>query len=200
MRRLGLGLPLALAASLALTAEASATVKVKTKTVNYSITGKSGEALLDQMDRRGPKHGFLTRAIAQTGYSIDWAVDWRERAGTCRVADATATLSITYTFPKISGAVSPDLRRRWTRFMAGVHRHEETHGRIARQMVRAAERSIAGLSVKNDAGCRKTRAEVKRRVDRIYEEYEARQFAFDRVEHAEGGNVDRLVGLLSRRK
>ncbi len=196
MRRVGLGALLALVASLALADVSAASVKVKIKTVNYSISGKTGEQLLDQMDRHGPKHGFLTRAIAQTRYSITWAIDWRERGGTCRVAAAAAELTVTYTFPKVSGRLSPDLRRRWARFMAGVRKHEETHGRIARQMVRAAEKSIAGLSFKKDRGCRRTRAEVKKRIDRIYSKHEARQYAFDRTEHAEGGHVEGLVMML----
>lgn len=192
MRVMGLGIWLAAAVCLAATA-ASADVKVKTKVVNYTISGKTGDALLDQMDRRGPKHGFLTRAIAQTGYSVDWAVDWREKAGACRVANVEATLSITYNYPKIAGSLPPDVARRWARFMTGVRKHEETHGRIARQMLTAAEKSVAGLSTRNDRGCRKTQAEVKKRVERIYAEYEARQRTFDRIEHSDGGNVEKLV-------
>ena len=71
---------------------------------------------------------------------------WAERNGTCRVKKAEARLSMTYTFPVLTGDVSPQLRKRWTRFMKGVVKHEETHGTIARQMVRAAELSIAGLA------------------------------------------------------
>lgn len=196
MCRLGLAAGLGVAASLALTAAASASVTVKTKTVNYAISGKTGDALLDQMDRHGPKHGFLTRAIAQTSYSISWSVDWREQAGSCRIADAAAELSITYSYPRVTSAMTPALKRRWTRFMAGVHKHEETHGRIARQMVNAAERSITGLALKNDPGCRKTQAEVKERIAKIYAKYEERQAEFDRKEHSEGGNVERLVTRL----
>lgn len=200
MRGLGFAAGLGLAASLALTGMAHASVTVKTKTVTYSIAGKNGEELLDAMDRRGPKHGFLTRAIAQTSYTITWAVDWREKAGGCSIANAAADLVITYNYPKVSGAMSSDLKRRWARFMAGVRKHEETHGRIARQMVKAAERSISGLSLRDDRGCRRTQSEVKKRVAKVYAEYEARQMAFDRSEHAEGGNVEGLVTLLGRGK
>lgn len=200
MRRLVFAVGLGMITSLAFTAMASATISVKTKVTTYSITGKTGDALLDAMDRRGPKHGFLTRAIAQTSYTISWSVDWREKASSCRVADAAAVLSISYNYPQVSGPMSASLKRRWNRFMTGVRKHEETHGRIARQMVNAAEKSIAGLSFKNDRGCRKTQAEVKKRVAKVYAKYEARQVEFDRVEHDEGGNVEGLVTLLSRAK
>ena len=55
---------------------------VESKTVTYPISGSNGSELLDAMDRHGPKHGFLTRAIAQTSYTITWAIDWKEKAAT----------------------------------------------------------------------------------------------------------------------
>ena len=174
-------------------------MSVKAKTGTYSISGKDGNALLDAMDRRGPKHGFLTRAIAQTSYTVSWDVDWKEKAGACRVANAAATLSITYTYPQVKGTMSPDLQRRWVRFIAGVRKHEETHGRLARQMVGAAEKSLSGISYDNDPRCRKTQAELKKRIALTYAKYEARQIEFDRVEHAEGGNVEAAGDACSAR-
>ncbi len=178
---------------------AFADVKVSVKKSNYDITGKTGVALLQAMDRKGPRHGLLTRAIAQTSYTVGWEVEWDARGDVCRVKDATANLAITYTFPRVVNDVSPDLKRRWARFMQGVQKHEERHGVLARQMVNAAERAVKGLSMKNDPGCRKSRAEVKRRVDAIYADYEARQIRYDAKEHAAGGNVDRLVTALVRK-
>ncbi|MGE0501422.1 MAG: DUF922 domain-containing protein [Rhizobiaceae bacterium] len=181
---------------------AAADVRVKVANKHYQISGKTGAALLDAMDRRGPKHGFLTRAIAQTRYSVTWEIEWAENAGTCRVRNADAVLDITYTYPKIAGAVSADLGKRWKRFFAGVRKHEETHGHIAREMVAAAERAVIGFTTRNDRTCSKSKREIKRRVDEIYAAYEARQIEFDRVEHREGGNVHGLVASLvsSRRK
>jgi predicted secreted Zn-dependent protease len=175
-----------------------ASVSVKAKTVTYAISGKDGEALLEAMDRRGPKHGLLTRAIAQTRYVVSWEIDWEEKDGACRIANAAAGLSITYSYPAVTSRMSPALQRRWTRFMAGVHRHEETHGRIARQMVSAAEKSVSAIRHSNDRGCRRTQAELKKRIAAIYAKYEARQVEFDNIEHAEGGNVERLVEALAR--
>jgi len=198
--------PIALAAILGIAivplvaADANADVSVKTKTGTYYIGGKDGNALLDAMDRLGPKHGFLTHAIAQTSYTIAWDIDWKEKAGTCRIANAAATLTISYTYPHVREPMSPDLRRRWNRFMAGVRKHEQTHGRLARQMVDAAEKSLSRLSYDDDRRCRKTQAELKKRIAMTYAKYEARQVAFDEVEHAEGGNVEGLVGLLSKGK
>jgi predicted secreted Zn-dependent protease len=189
---------MATAVALILPSVASAAVSVKAKTVTYNISGKNGAALLAVMDRRGPKHGFLTHAIAQTAYTVSWNIDWRERGDSCRIGNAAAVLSITYTFPQVSGQMSPGLERHWARFMAGVRRHEQTHGRIARQMVNEAERSLSGLFDGDDPGCRRTQVEVKRVIAAVYAKYEARQVAFDQVEHAAGGNVERLVTRLSK--
>ena len=181
-----------------LAGSAEASVEVKVKTTSYRISGENGEALLRAMDRKGPRLGFTTRFMAQTAYKEGWKFDWQKRAGACRIANASAVLTITYTYPEVSSPMSADLRHRWNRFMAGVRKHEKTHGRIAREMVAAAERQLNGLSYRDDPGCQKTRAEAKRRIASIYATYEARQTEFDRVEHAEGGNVEGLVSLLSR--
>lgn len=177
--------------------EASAGVKVSEKTRGYEISGKTGDALLVAMDRRGPKHGFLTRAIAQTRYSVSWTIEWGETRTACRVKSIDGKLDITYTYPSTRD-LPPGLERRWTRFLAGVKTHEKTHGDMARQMARAVEKSVAKLSVDNDPGCRKARAEMKGRMEAIYAGYEARQIKFDTREHREGGPVEGLIDRLVR--
>ena len=152
------------------------------------------------MDRSGPKHGFLTRAIAQTRYAVTWEIDWTESGGTCKLRSAKALLEITYTYPRVTGPVSAELGRRWNRFFAGVKKHEEIHGKIARDMVHAAEKAVKGFSTRNDRTCGKSKREVKRRVDEIYARYEAKQIAFDKNEHRDGGNVEGLVTSLVSRK
>ncbi len=176
--------------------EAVAGVKVSEKTRSYEITGKTGAALLASMDRRGPRHGFLTRAIAQTRYSISWTIEWGETRTACRVKKIDGELDITSTYPS-TPALPPTLQRRWTRFLAGVKKHEKVHGDMAREMARAVEKTVAKLSIRNDPGCRKSRAEVKRRTAAIYADYEARQNRFDAREHREGGKVERLIDALA---
>ena len=182
-------------ACVAVAGEAAAGVKVSEKTRSYEIAGKSGEALLAAMDRRGPKHGFLTRAIAQTRYSVSWTIEWGETRTACRVKKIDGELDIIYTYPTTRG-LSTGLERRWKRFLAGVRKHEKAHGDMARQMARAVEKSIARLSVDNDRGCRRARAEGKRRMAAIYAEYEARQIRFDTREHGDGGRVEGLIEAL----
>jgi predicted secreted Zn-dependent protease len=175
---------------------ASAGVKVNLQTRTYPITGKSGAELVRAMDSNGPKRGFMTHAIAQTSYTVDWELKVTQDNGVCRLADATGTLNLTYTFPSVASPLSPALKRRWTRFLAGVRTHELTHGRIAGSMMRATAKSIRGLTQADDRFCIRTRHEAKRRINRIYAEYEAKQVAFDKREHGEGGHVEMLVDAL----
>jgi predicted secreted Zn-dependent protease len=177
---------------------AAADVKLRTAVKAYGVRGATGGDLVDQMNRYGPRHGLLTRAIAQTKYTVSWDITWRKSATQCRVQSADAVLSIDYTYPKLEGRVSPGLERRWTRFMQGVRRHEQTHGRIAVRMVNEAQKAAMGVVGPADAGCRTANGEIKRRVNAIYARYEAEQLGFDTREHRDRGPVEKLVEALAK--
>lgn len=181
-------------------APAHAADKVSVKTSHYSISGTNGAQLYMSMVKRGPRHGLLSRAIAQTSYKVTWDAEVVPFNGGCRVAAARPKLSIKYTYPQPSQRVSPAVKRSWDRFMGGVRRHEEMHGKIARQMVDVAAKSVRGLKVANDRSCFKTRLAMKRLADTAYAEYEARQIKFDAAEHRDGGNIDRLILALIKAK
>ncbi|ESY71440.1 DUF922 domain-containing protein [Mesorhizobium sp. M0051] len=175
---------------------ASAGTRVLIKTRTYDITGNTGLALMKAMDRKGPKHGFMTHAIAQTGYTVDWNLDAGQDNGFCRLRRADGTLNLFYTFPHLASATAPALQKHWSRFFAGVRAHEETHGRIAREMMRAIETSISGLRIADDPSCSKTRREAQRRIKATYAAYEVKQIAFDAREHRDGGHVEHLITAL----
>lgn len=194
---------LALLAPAALLLSAGGTLAdsaISVKTTFYNVSGASGLDLIKAMDRKGPRHGFMARAIAQTSYTVGWEFTWERENKTCRLAEAQGTLDMTYTYPRIANSVSPDLKRRWNRFMVGVRKHEEQHGAMAKEMVRAAERSVKGLSVAGDPKCRRAQAEAKRRIGATYSKYEARQIAFDSREHKGGGNVEKLLLALAGKR
>jgi predicted secreted Zn-dependent protease len=172
-------------------------VKTSVKTETYSIVGNTGEALLDSMDRRGPRHGLRARAMAQTRYKVEWDVDWLKSGSKCRLKSADATLSIVYRYPSLARPASRKLERRWKAFMAGVRRHEEMHGQLARRMVLVADKSVSRLVGRDDL-CVRSQRQFQRIIDAVYAKYEARQAWFDDVEHGAGGNVDRLLDMLTR--
>jgi predicted secreted Zn-dependent protease len=188
-------LAVALAVSAARCPAFAADVKVLVRTQTYAVTGNSGVDLVKAMDRAGPRHGFMTRAIAQTSYTVDWDLRVTRVKDACRLVRAAPTLHVNYVFPQAHG-LTPALAKRWERFLAGVHKHEKTHGRIATEMVQAAAHSASGVTLRQDLSCNRTKREARRRIDAAYAVYEARQVAFDRREHADGGKVERLVDAL----
>lgn len=176
---------------------AMADVKILVKTRTYDIAGKTGAELIAAMNRTGPRHGFTTRAVAETGYTIHWDLDIARADGVCRLRQANGTMNLTYTFPRLAPGSGPTLARRWNRFLAGVRTHERTHGRIARQMMQATGKALAGLEQDDNFLCLATHREARRRIREIYDRYEARQVAFDAREHRDGGHVDHLIAGLA---
>lgn len=179
--------------------EAQAGVKSVVDVKTYAVSGDSGQALMEAMDRNGPRHGFLARAIAQTRYSVDWDRTWLVSNGRCRLMKADVTLKVNYRYPALAGEAPPALKKRWRQFVAGVRKHEETHGRLARRMTDEAYDAAFRISVDDDPFCRKAKAELKQIVHAIYADYEARQQRFDAIEHQPGGPVEKLVRRLTRR-
>lgn len=189
---------LACAGAFGLAGVAHAGSKVVVKTGTYPVAGKSGREIMASMQRGGPRDGLQARAMAATRYDVKWNMDWSKTGGGCRLNSANATLYLTYNFPRLGDRVSPDLQARWTKFMSGVRTHEQVHGRIAQEMVNAAQTSVTGITVANDSNCSKAKNEARRRIQSVFADYEARQRGFDAKEHQHGGNVDGLVSMLTR--
>lgn len=181
---------------LAPTAHARPKVSVKTK--YYNVRGKSGAEVLRQINRKGPRHGFLVRAIAQTSYTLSYSYDTVKTSKGCRTKNVVVKMDIVYTYPKLRGNVSRDLNRRWSRFYRGVKVHEQVHGKLAQQMAAAAEKSLKATRASGKRGCRKIKTIASRKVDKVFKAYERKQIAFDKKEHRDGGNVERLVIALVR--
>ena len=170
-----------------------AKVKIVERTKFYSISGKTGYDLVIDMNRRGPRHSFLSKAIAQTRYSIDPSGSFVSDRGSCRIANARLVLDLTYTYPKLSGKLPPKLARRWRTFEAATRRHEHTHGRIARKLAAELDRLLTRVSMNKDADCNRLAAKVHREYNALYDKYEKMQNDFDRAEHRKGGPVEKSV-------
>jgi predicted secreted Zn-dependent protease len=181
-------------------ASASADVEILVKTRTYDISGASGQALIAAMSRNGPRHGFMTRAIAQTSYTKEWDFDLTPVKGACVLKQAHGTLHLTFTYPRVTSTLPPALDKRWRRFFDGVRSHEETHAALATEMMEATEKSLTGLRVADDPQCSRTRRQAQRQVETIYDRYEVKQNAFDAREHREGGHVEYLAEALISKK
>jgi predicted secreted Zn-dependent protease len=197
MRRLRRRSHLLTALALALaTSSAAGRPLIVTQVKHHGVEGDTGAALVAAMDRKGPRQGFMTHAIAQTVYSLSYGVDLVGSHDACRVQDARVRLELTYIYPQPVSRLSAGLERRWRRFMAGVRRHEEAHGRMAREMAGLAERTIRATKLEGDGHCRRMKPLLRRKVSAIYAEYDDRQNAFDRAQHRAGGHVDALIADL----
>lgn len=160
---------------------------------HYAVTGSTGIELYRSIGENGPSVG-IGRAIAYTDFDLLWSRDYRQQSdGSCVLASARPSLTITYRLPRPSSPLPAHTQRLWDVFIAGVEKHERVHGEIILDMTRQIEAVSVGLRAENDPGCQKVRAELQRKLVGISEERHARNREFDRIELSEGGNVHQLV-------
>lgn len=184
----------AFAAALAAAPAAAAEWQAIEKVATYPIAGSTGAGLYASIGERGPEIGSeKVRTIAVTNFKLTWTRDYQPRDGACTLVSAKPKLLITYTLPKPSDGLSAPVRRSWDRFAAGMQTHERVHGDFIRNMVKEIEAFTVGLSVPDDAGCRKIRALMKRRLAEFSQAQRRKSREFDRTEHADGGNIHRLI-------
>lgn len=159
----------------------------------YPISGSTGFELYESIGRNGPKG-----AVAETRYTLTWQRLFDEEGGDCRLVRLRPRLTITKVVPKPRGSLPPALQRKWDVFIDGVHRHEDQHVRMLREMVAATQAAAAGAVVENDPTCAKVKKKVTRHIDDGVASYKANSRAFDREELSDGGNVHRLIlGLVN---
>lgn len=185
-------------ASLLVAGTAQAGPRVTTRTEYYAIRGDTGLELIGQMDRKGPRHGFLRKAVAQTRYTAKPRGKLAYRDGVCRIANAKVEISITVVYPRVTNPLRGKLKRRWALFMKDTVRHERHHIRIARQMAVALDRAIRRFAIRDHPGCYAAKRQYRRAINAIYDEYNRRQEDFDSREHRKGGPVEKSFILLAK--
>ncbi|WP_347269030.1 DUF922 domain-containing protein [Paracoccus sp. (in: a-proteobacteria)] len=166
--------------------------QVAERVVTYPIAGSTGIELYRSIGERGPKVGPM-RAIAHTTFDLKWSRKYEPRGDACVLAAARPWLTVTYTVPKPSGALSAAVRARWDVFAAGVLAHEKVHGESIKAMVRTIEGFSVGFTVDGDPGCKKIRAELTARLAAASAAQRREGRDFDREEFSDGGNMQRLI-------
>lgn len=198
---MGLGAKLWVVFAVVLLASAGAArADVSVKTKYYDIKGKTGLELFYDMNRKGPRHGFLTKAIAQTQFKTDIKGDLVYSNGVCRTRGAEMMMQITYVYPRPVDKLDSSLARRWKRFQASNIVHEEMHGRLAKKMVADVNRAMRGFKLADGQSCRKANAKLMKELDRIIVAYNKSQVDFDKREHRDGGPVEKSVLALVGKK
>lgn len=184
----------------ALAHPAHAKTRITEKTEYYEISGKTGLELFLDMNRRGPRHGFLTKAIAQTRYVTTPDGKFVHDNGVCRIKGSSVTLKITYVYPRPRGTLDRDLARRWKLFQAYNIRHEQTHGRLARELAAELDAYLRGFAVKDGPSCWKALSRFERELQAFYANDKKKQAAYDLKEHRKGGAVDKnALALIGKR-
>jgi len=160
---------------------------------HYRVSGRSGIELYRSIGENGPLVG-VGRAIAYTDFKLLWSRDYRPQAdGSCTLASARPSLTITYRLPRAAGDLPAATKRAWQTFLDGIAAHEKIHGDIIVDMVRRIEAVSVGLNAPDDPGCKKVREALQARLGALSQEQRQKSRDFDREEMREGGNVHRLI-------
>jgi predicted secreted Zn-dependent protease len=163
----------------------------------YAISGATGPELYASIGERGPKVS-LGRAIAYTNFTLTWSRKYETQGDACVLVSARPKLTITYTLPKPSGPLPANIAKNWETFIAGVRSHELVHGDMIKDMVRQIEAATVGLSVTGDAGCRKIKTEMTKRLSELSLAQRRKSRDFDKTEMSNGGNIHQLIlGLVN---
>jgi len=168
----------------ALHAASAQAVEVAQKT--YAISGTTGLDLYRSVSENGPNGGGH---VAQTAFKLTWKRLFDERGGDCYLVRADPVLSITQTFPKPAGELSPDMRRRWDKFAVGMRQHEDGHVALIERMVAETQASLSSSVERNDRSCAKVKKLVSAKIDAGYQAHRERSRAFDRQELGQGGRM-----------
>ena len=159
----------------------------------YRISGRTGIDLYRSIGENGPNIG-VGRAIAYTDFKLLWSRDYRPQPdGSCVLATARPSLTITYRLPKAPADLPPATQRAWKTFLDGIAAHEKIHGDIIVEMVRQIEAISVGLSAPNDPGCQKVRQALQAQLGPLSQEQRRKSREFDLDEMRDGGNVHRLI-------
>src|SRR5690606_32282879 len=128
--------------------------------------------IMRQIRRKGPSHGAIGRAIAETRYVLDYHYDIQAGQGRCHVVKPAVKLMITFVFPRLAGEQTPELRQSFDSFVVGARSHEQGHAQIAIEMAHAAKRALSQASYPlGRSGCKGLDDAVDREMQRIFTSY-----------------------------
>lgn len=168
--------------------------KAVERTETYAVNGTTGMELYASIGAKGPLLSGGSRAIAYTTFDLKWSRDYRPQAdGSCRLVSGKPWLTITYRLPKPAQKLPAPVAENWKRFITGMTAHEKVHGDHIREMVDRIIATTVGVTVPDDAGCRKIREVLQTPLAEASLEQRARSNAFDREEMSPGGNVHGLI-------
>ncbi|MEL6752303.1 MAG: DUF922 domain-containing protein [Pseudomonadota bacterium] len=193
--------PLILIIVLLFTSPVWAKVNVTERTKTYTISGKNGQELSRSIVKKGLKAVNTRHAIATTQTRLRIRnVKTAIRRNRCVVTDVDVDLSLTYTYPRWvdRNKASPRIRKAWDKFYAQVVRHEEQHGRIAKDFARDVSKLVKRASGRVSRDCKDFGLTQRRKLERAASRSARRHARFDRREGRAFSRVRRLQRSLLR--
>ncbi len=182
---------------------AHAKVSVSTRTKAFTITGKTGKQIYQQIRNKRPAHMRKLKAIGLTRAKIKYKnVRFQSKGNRCVATNVDIQLLVTYYYPrwdKRKGS-SRLLQKRWNAFEKELHRHEHYHGKIYRNFATALEKEFRKISAPATRGCKLAIAKAKKKAQALKKSAEARQAAFDRRERRKTSKIKRLEIALYKTK
>jgi predicted secreted Zn-dependent protease len=169
--------------SAAMTGAASAQdISVSERIEHYTMRGKTPEALLKEMQAKGPSGVFDLgrRYFAQADSTVSWSYQYAQTPAGCALETAEVQVETTYTYPlwedrKEGGA---RLNAYWDRFLNRLEVHEEGHGEIARAAGVEIAKSLQAMPAQEN--CPTLDKAIKETADAAMNESQKKQRAYDR--------------------
>ena len=105
----------------------------------------------------------------------------------CVLAEVRPFLTITYTLPKPSAKLPPDVAARWRVFIEGMRAHEAVHGQYVVEMAQEIYDATLGFRQPGDPGCKTIRQAIQVPLKAAFDRYKARNRNFEQTEMSAGG-------------
>lgn len=170
---------------------AYAKVRVTERVKYYTVGGNSGEEIMKNMIRKGPKiSGLAKNALAIAEIEIEptnLKIGLKNRR--CRISNVDVRVNVKYTLPKWRGSnrASRATRNAWTRFIKTVRWHEKQHTKIAQDHANQLQRAILRLRPTSSRRCSADSFRISSKVRRMERQHRKRQIAFDKKDLGRGG-------------
>ena len=150
----------------------------------YSVTGNSIQAVVKSMKRNGPMsqlHG--RRALGMADYRYRTKVKTKKSNGVCRVMNATVSMQIYLTLPRLSSRARLNRRdaSKWRRISSMIERHERHHARLYRRFANDLRRAL--LRMKPQRNCHDFRRLERQLTERLENLSKRRNRNFDRAQY-----------------
>ena len=180
-----------------------ARVTVSEKTNYFSVSGKTGKQIYQQVKRRAPAKLRRKNWIAATYATYSFKnIKFVAKGKRCVLTRADIHLSLTYYHPKWRGtkASSKKVRKHWKAFAKGLVVHEKTHGIIYREMMQSIVREARKVKGSSSDNCKRYVRSLKRKFSEVEKKFGRKQKAFDRRDNRSTSKISKIERAFIRAK